>query len=55
MLVPPAIITSPGNVVGVEGEPVTMKCEASGLPKPKYEFIKVLFVSFLIEKRYMHK
>jgi hypothetical protein len=39
--VPPAITTSPGKVDGVKGRSATLKCEASGLPKPKYEFIKV--------------
>ena len=39
--VPPSMLTKASQVEGVVDGPVTMSCEASGTPAPKYEFNKV--------------
>jgi len=35
------MLTKSSQVEGVVGRPVTVSCEASGVPAPKYEFHKV--------------
>jgi len=40
-VVPPVMLTQSTSVEGVVGQPVSLSCEASGMPAPKYEFHKV--------------
>jgi len=51
--VPPAMLTKTSQIEGVVGAPVTMSCEATGTPGPKYEFHKVcqdstVFLQYLL-------
>jgi len=39
--VPPVMLTKMSRVEGVVDGPITVSCEASGTPPPKYEFHKV--------------
>jgi len=39
--VPPVMLSKSSQIEGVVGRPVSVSCEASGMPAPKYEFHKV--------------
>jgi len=38
---PPVITEGPGDITRIQSQEYTLKCKATGVPDPKYEFFKV--------------